>query len=49
MPLINRPFNFNQAGVIIIIALFCTACDSWTVCLHTLAISIDDRSHDVRL
>ena len=52
--LINRPFkiilndyDFNQAGVIIIIALFCTACDSCTDCFHTLAMSIDDTSHDV--
>ena len=55
MLLINRPFkiilndyNFNQAGVIIIIALFCTACDSCTDCFHTLAMSIDDTSHDMR-
>ena len=38
MLLINRPFeiilsdyDFNQAGVIIMIALFCTACDSCTI------------------
>ena len=44
MLLINRPFkiilndyDFNLAGVIIIIALFCTACDSCTDCFHTLA------------
>ena len=55
MLLINRPFkiilndyNFNQAGVIIIIALFCTACNSCTDCFHTLTMSIDDTSHDVR-
>ena len=55
MLLINRPFkitlkdyDFNQAGVIIIIALFCTACDSCTDCFHTLAMSINDTSHDVR-
>ena len=53
--LINRPFkiilndyDFNQAGVIIIIALFCTACDYCTGCFHTLAMSIDDTSHGVR-
>ena len=53
---INRPFkiilndyDFSQAGVIIIIALFCTACDSCTDCFHTLAMSIDDTSHDVRI
>ena len=55
MLLINRPFkiilndyDFNQAGVIIIIALFCTACYSCTNCFHTLDMSIDDTSHDVR-
>ena len=55
MLLINRPFkiilndyDFIQAGVIIIIALFCTACDSCTDCFHTLGMSIDDTSHDVR-
>ena len=44
MLLINRPFkiilndyDFNQAGVMIITALFCTACDSCTDCFHTLA------------
>ena len=41
-------YDFNQAGVIIIIALFCTACDSCMECFHTLAMSIDDTSHDVR-
>ena len=53
--LINRPFkiilndyDFNQASVIIIIALFCTACDSCTDCFHTFAMSIADTSHDVR-
>ena len=52
---INRPFkiilndyDLNQAGVMIIIALFCTACDSCTDCFHTLAMSIDDTSHDMR-
>ena len=34
----------NSAGIIIIIALFCTACDTWTDCFHTLAMSIDDTS-----
>ena len=55
MSLINRPFkiifndnDFNQAGVIILIALFRTACDSWTDCFYTLAMSIDDTSHGVR-
>ena len=55
MLLINRPFkiilndyDFNQAGVIIIIAVFCTVCDSCTDCFHTLAMSIDDTSHDGR-
>ena len=55
MLLTNRPFkiilndyDFNQAGVILIIALFCTAWDSCMDCFHTLAISIDDTSHDVR-
>ena len=55
MLLINRPFkiilndyDFNQAGVIIIIALFCTACDACTDCFHTLAMSIDYTSRDVR-
>ena len=54
MLLINRTFkiilkdyDFNQAGVIIIIALFSTACDSCMDCFHTLAMSIDDTSHDV--
>ena len=41
-------FVMNQTGVIIIPALFCMACDSWTDCFHTLAMSIDDMSHDVR-
>ena len=52
MLLINRPFkiilkdyDFNEAGVNIIIALFCTACDSCTDCFHTLAMSIDDTSN----
>ena len=58
MLLINRPFNnnpltittlLNQAGVIIIIGLFFTACDSWTDCFHTLAMSIYDTSQDVLL
>ena len=40
--------DFNQEGVITLIALICTACDSWTDYFHTLAISIDDTSHDVR-
>ena len=51
MLLINSPFkiilndsNFNQAGVIIIIALFYTACDSCADCFHTLAMSIDDTT-----
>ena len=55
MLLINRPFkiilndyDFNQAGFIITIALFCPACDSCTDCFHTLAMFIDDTSHDVR-
>ena len=55
MSLTNRPFKiilidyvFNQAGVIMTIALFCMACDSWTDCFHTLAMYIDDKSHDVR-
>ena len=54
MLLINRSFkiilnnyDFNQAGVIIIIAVFCMACDSCTDCFHTLTMSIDDTSHDV--
>ena len=54
MLLINRLFkiilkdnDFNQAGVIIIIALFCTACDSCKNCFHTLTMSIDGMSHDV--
>ena len=32
-----------------IIALFCTACDSWMDCFHTFAMPIDDTRHDVRL
>ena len=51
MLLINRPFKIilnDQAGVIIIIALFFTACDSCTDCFHTLAMSFDDTSHSVR-
>ena len=46
--IILNDYDFNQAGAIIIIALFCTACDSCTDCFHTLAMSIDDTSHDVR-
>ena len=46
--IILNDYDFNQAGVIIIIALFCTACDSCTGCFHTLAMSIDNTSHDVR-
>ena len=53
---LNRPFkiilnnyDFNQGGVIIIIALLCTVCDSCTDCFHTLAMSIDDTSHDDNL
>ena len=45
--IILNDYVFNQAGAIIIIALFCTACDSCTDCFHTLAMSIDDTSHDV--
>ena len=54
MLLINRPFKIifndydsNQAGVIMIISLFCTVCDSCADCFHTLAMSIDDMSHNV--
>ena len=46
MLLINCPFKiilndyyFNQAGLMIIIALFCMAFDSSTDCFHTLAMS----------
>ena len=46
--IILNDYDFNQAGAIIIIALFFTACDSCMDCFHTLAMSIDDRSHDVR-
>ena len=46
--IILNDYDFNQTGAIIIIALFCTACDSCTDCFHTLAMSIDDTSHDVR-
>ena len=40
------PTNTVCGGIII--ALLCTACDSWTDRFHTLAMSIDCTSHDVR-
>ena len=46
MPLINRPFKIITT-LIKQVSLIYTACDSWTDCFHTFALSIDDTSHDV--